>query len=58
MVKSPCIKNCNFDEVTNTCLGCKRTVDEFRTWRGMTDEEKKDVLLRIERENQCHTESK
>jgi predicted Fe-S protein YdhL (DUF1289 family) len=56
MVKSPCIKDCNFDEVTNTCLGCRRTVEEFRNWRGMTDEEKQDVILRIQREKQCHIE--
>lgn len=51
MVKSPCIKDCNFDEETNTCLGCKRTLDEFRNWKGMTNEEKLEVLDRIAREN-------
>lgn len=54
MVKSPCIKDCNFDEKTNTCLGCKRTEEEFRTWRGMSDEEKQEVLDRIKRE-ECHS---
>lgn len=55
MVKSPCIKDCNFDEKTNTCVGCKRTLDEFRNWKGMTDEEKREVLDRIAGEK-CHSE--
>lgn len=50
MVKSPCIKDCNFDEAANICLGCKRTVEEFRAWRGMSDAEKQEVLDRIQRE--------
>lgn len=55
MVKSPCIKDCNFDEVSNICLGCKRTIEEFRAWRGMSDEEKQEVLDRIERDG-CQSE--
>lgn len=52
LVKSPCIKECNFE--TNICLGCKRTIEEFRAWRGMTDDEKQEVLDRIQRE-ECLT---
>lgn len=57
MVKSPCIKDCNFDEALNICLGCRRTIDEFKSWRGMTDDEKLDVLERIKREKECLTEN-
>jgi uncharacterized protein len=57
MVKSPCIKDCNFDESSGICLGCRRTEDEFRGWRGMTDDEKLEVLRRIQREKECLIES-
>jgi hypothetical protein len=55
-VKSPCVKDCNFDEKTNTCSGCKRTVEEFRNWRGMTEEEKQEVINRIQSGSNSGTE--
>ena len=47
-VKSPCIGICMYDPAESACLGCKRTPDEIREWMIMTDEQKQEVLRRIE----------
>ena len=47
-VKSPCIGTCLYDPAESSCLGCKRTPDEIREWMIMTNEQKQDVLRRIE----------
>ena len=54
MVKSPCIRECIFDNEHEVCTGCLRTLKELRAWRTMTDEEKQAVLDRIQSEKECH----
>ncbi|MDO9001920.1 MAG: DUF1289 domain-containing protein [Aquabacterium sp.] len=42
---SPCTKVCRMDG--QVCAGCGRTLDEIVRWRGMSPDEKLDVLARL-----------
>jgi len=46
--ESPCINNCKLNEVTNICEGCGRTIKEIMQWTIMTDEERKEIIKRVE----------
>jgi len=46
-VKSPCIGTCLYDPAESACLGCKRTPEEITDWFIMTDEQKLEVLEKI-----------
>ena len=50
VVPSPCIQVCTYSTEPGAiyCTGCKRTSSEIREWIIMTDEEKLEVLKRIE----------
>ena len=55
-IKNPCIHVCTLDE-QKICIGCHRSVEEIRGWFTMTDDQKRDVLLRAEsrrREKDAH----
>jgi uncharacterized protein len=45
MVKSPCILVCKLEN--DVCVGCKRTKEEITMWTKYTDEEKQNVLLKL-----------
>lgn len=47
-VASPCISVCSVDPVTKMCIGCLRTLKEIGSWRAMTFEEKRAVVLATE----------
>lgn len=47
-VKSPCVAVCEYDPIAKLCAGCLRTSDEISLWRTMTDEQKQEVLIKIE----------
>ena len=47
-VASPCVNVCQIDSRTGYCLGCMRTIDEIADWLEMTNEEKQQVLDRLE----------
>ncbi len=42
-VPSPCVKTCQIGE-DNLCVGCKRTLDEIRDWRIMSEYEQGKLL--------------
>lgn len=46
-VESPCIANCYLDE-NYICEGCLRTLDEISDWSKLTNQEKREVLKRIQ----------
>ncbi|MFA5804700.1 MAG: DUF1289 domain-containing protein [Melioribacteraceae bacterium] len=48
-VTSPCNNNCIMNPTTNYCDGCFRTIEEIIQWSFYSDEEKKQVLRKIER---------
>ena len=49
--ESPCINNCKLNEVTDICEGCGRTIKEIMQWTFMTDEERKEIIKRVEEWN-------
>ena len=46
--ESHCINNYKLNEVTNICEGCGRTIKEIMQWTVMTDEERKEIIKRVE----------
>ena len=48
---SPCIRVCHLEE--DTCLGCRRTLDEIARWSRMSEAEKARVWQRLEREGEA-----
>lgn len=44
-VKSPCVHVCNLND-NDICEGCYRSADEIAQWVELTDENKRDVLLK------------
>ncbi|WP_081774962.1 DUF1289 domain-containing protein [Methylobacillus glycogenes] len=46
-VASPCVGLCALDDQRQYCLGCQRHLNEIRAWRGMSEDEKLEVLQAI-----------
>ena len=46
--KSPCNDVCVMEPETGLCKGCLRTIDEIVAWPSLTDDEKREVLSRVE----------
>ncbi len=42
-VPSPCIDVCRLDGDGRLCVGCYRTVDEIRRWKGASNAEKRAI---------------
>lgn len=53
-VASPCIDVCRMDADSGLCVGCLRTLDEIAGWGGASDDEKLDILARIEKRRAEH----
>jgi uncharacterized protein len=47
-IPSPCISQCQIDDISKLCKGCWRTIDEIIAWGSHDDEVKKRVLQLIE----------
>ena len=45
---SPCVSICKVEN--KFCIGCGRTLDEIASWTTMTEQERQEVLERIERD--------
>lgn len=54
---SPCIGACSINSASGIkeCEGCKRTMDELRGWRTMTDNQRMLVWLRLMREGKLNS---
>lgn len=50
-VPSPCTRVCTLDD-DDVCLGCKRTVEEIKTWRSL-DPVAQRALLKVLEERQA-----
>jgi len=47
--KNPCIRDCKYDD-NNICIACLRTKKEVFEWGDYTDEQKIEILKRIEKQ--------
>jgi len=47
-VRSPCVKVCRMDPLTQLCLGCSRTQEERDWWVAYSDSQQREVLQRCE----------
>ena len=45
---SPCVSICKVED--NLCICCGRTLNEIASWTTMTQEQRQEVLERIERD--------
>lgn len=45
--RSPCVRNCCLDE-DDICLGCFRNIEEIMHWSASSDEQKKQILNKVE----------
>ncbi|KPF85511.1 hypothetical protein IP70_12595 [alpha proteobacterium AAP38] len=48
-VPSPCIRRCDLDRKRQSCLGCKRLLEEIMRWGVMTPDERRAVWARLGR---------
>ena len=48
-VPSPCIDDCTLDAATQTCRGCRRTMNEIVNWQRSSAAERRAVLDRLRR---------
>ncbi len=46
--KDPCNRKCGVNSATGVCGGCLRTLDEVADWDRMSNDEKVEVLKKIE----------
>lgn len=56
-VASPCIKLCVMDEAAGHCAGCFRTLAEIAAWSALDDDQRREILKKIEaRKSRASTE--
>ena len=46
-ITSPCIKVCAVSGLTNTCIGCGRTLREIARWGSMDEAERKAIMAEL-----------
>jgi hypothetical protein len=43
-IQSPCVDVCRIDGQSGFCVGCLRTREEIREWKGMTDHRRHEII--------------
>lgn len=43
-IQSPCVDVCRIDATSGFCVGCLRTREEIRAWKGMTDPQREALI--------------
>lgn len=54
LASSPCIGVCQLRETSSgeqVCRGCQRTLSEIASWRSMSEQQKRQVLERVNQQN-------
>lgn len=46
-VASPCVALCKMNPASDFCHGCQRTMDEITAWPSMSNDNKRQVWIRI-----------
>jgi predicted Fe-S protein YdhL (DUF1289 family) len=49
-VQSPCVGICQLDGAGRYCIGCLRSLQEIADWRTASNDQRRLILARIERE--------
>ena len=47
-METPCVDICEIDRASGLCRGCGRTIAEIAAWSGLSDEERKAIIRRLE----------
>ena len=47
-IASPCVNVCQMHPEQGYCMGCMRTIDEISDWLDMRDEEKRELIAKLE----------
>ncbi|MEP3278490.1 MAG: DUF1289 domain-containing protein [Stappiaceae bacterium] len=53
---SPCVNICKIDRVTNTCIGCSRSLSEIADWQTMSDKRRAEIMARIGHRKRLHSQ--
>ena len=48
LIETPCVAICRTEN--GTCIGCGRTVEEVTKWFDYTDDERKTIMERLEKD--------
>ncbi len=51
MNKSPCIGICKMSLKDDFCKGCGRSLNQISNWSNYNDEEKKDIIKNLKKNN-------
>lgn len=51
MTNSPCVKICSIDARTGYCYGCKRNIKEISDWIKLSENQKKEIILKLKNRN-------
>ncbi|WP_420070641.1 cysteine-rich CWC family protein [Vibrio gazogenes] len=51
-IKSPCVGNCKNED--GLCSGCYRTMEEIRQWRHYTDQQREQIMQRLNGTDTSH----
>ncbi len=47
-IKSPCESKCELDSKGEYCIGCRRTIDEIRSWLLLEKNDRISIITRID----------
>ncbi|WP_407635706.1 DUF1289 domain-containing protein [Hirschia baltica] len=47
MIQSPCKNICELDSSHTKCISCHRTLIEIENWSLMTQQERRDILVKL-----------
>ncbi|MBS3945721.1 MAG: DUF1289 domain-containing protein [Melioribacter sp.] len=54
ILQSPCTNNCFVPPGTDICMGCFRSIKEIIDWINLTDNERNEVLKKIDQRKKEH----
>lgn len=57
LTDSPCIGICSTSLGDEVCIGCGRSFDEVRCWNTMTDDQKRQINLKLYKKRQKEEEN-
>ena len=49
MIETPCVSICR--QENGSCIGCGRTMEEITQWMNYTDEQRRQIMERLENDN-------